>query len=70
MEDPHFKAPTTFVTADPGLDGTMSAPTPRLSDRRAPSAGRPPLGAHNREVYAGELACPTPNRETKADGVI
>jgi len=35
---------------------TMSAPTPRLSE--TPGAIRwagPALGAHNREVYAGEL---------------
>jgi crotonobetainyl-CoA:carnitine CoA-transferase CaiB-like acyl-CoA transferase len=58
MEDPHFKARRTFVEVpDPQLGTvTMSAPTPRLSD--TPGSIRwagPALGAHNREVYAGQL---------------
>jgi len=58
MEDPHFKARRTFVELpDPQLGTvTMSAPTPRLSETpgKVRWAG-PALGAHNREVYAGEL---------------
>ena len=58
LEDPHFKARSTFVDMpDPDVGAvTMTAPTPRLSE--TPGAIRwvgPPLGAHNREVYAGEL---------------
>jgi crotonobetainyl-CoA:carnitine CoA-transferase CaiB-like acyl-CoA transferase len=58
LDDPHFKARATFVDVpDPDLGVvTMSAPTPRLSE--TPGTIRwagPPLGAHNREVYAGEL---------------
>jgi crotonobetainyl-CoA:carnitine CoA-transferase CaiB-like acyl-CoA transferase len=58
LEDPHFKARGTFVEVpDPDLGAvTMSAPTPRLTE--TPGAIRwagPALGAHNREVYAGEL---------------
>ena len=58
LQDPHFKARGTFVDVpDPDLGVvTMSAPTPRLSE--TPGAIRwagPALGAHNREVYAGEL---------------
>jgi crotonobetainyl-CoA:carnitine CoA-transferase CaiB-like acyl-CoA transferase len=74
MEDPHFKARHTFVDLpDPELGtATMSAPTPRLSD--TPGTIRwvgPPLGAHNREVYAGELGLSDAEMERlKADGVI
>jgi crotonobetainyl-CoA:carnitine CoA-transferase CaiB-like acyl-CoA transferase len=58
LGDPHFKARGTFVEVpDPDLGAvTMSAPTPRLTE--TPGAIRwagPALGAHNREVYAGEL---------------
>jgi crotonobetainyl-CoA:carnitine CoA-transferase CaiB-like acyl-CoA transferase len=58
LEDPHFKARRTFVDMPDRELGTvtMNAPTPRLSD--TPGAIRwpgPALGAHNREVYAGEL---------------
>jgi crotonobetainyl-CoA:carnitine CoA-transferase CaiB-like acyl-CoA transferase len=74
MEDPHFKARHTFVDLpDPELGtATMSAPTPRLSD--TPGTIRwvgPPLGAHNREVYAGELGLSDAEIERlEADGVI
>jgi len=74
MEDPHFKARHTFVELpDPQLGTvTMSAPTPRLSD--TPGSIRwpgPALGAHNREVYAGELGVSDHEIERlKADGVI
>ena len=58
MEDQHFKARHTFIELpDPELGTvTMNAPTPRLSE--TPGTVRwagPPLGAHNREVYAGLL---------------
>jgi crotonobetainyl-CoA:carnitine CoA-transferase CaiB-like acyl-CoA transferase len=74
MEDPHFKARHSFVDLpDPELGtATMSAPTPRLSD--TPGTIRwvgPPLGAHNREIYAGELGLSDAEIERlKADGVI
>jgi len=74
MEDPHFKARHTFVDLPDAELGTatMSAPTPRLSD--TPGTIRwvgPPLGAHNREVYAGELGLSDGEIERlKADGVI
>jgi crotonobetainyl-CoA:carnitine CoA-transferase CaiB-like acyl-CoA transferase len=58
LDDPHFRARGTFVELpDPDLGTvTMTAPTPRLSE----TPGRirwpgPRLGAHNREVYVGEL---------------
>jgi crotonobetainyl-CoA:carnitine CoA-transferase CaiB-like acyl-CoA transferase len=58
LGDPHMKARGSFVDLpDPELGAvTMTAPTPRLAD--TPGAIRwpgPSLGAHNREVYAGEL---------------
>jgi crotonobetainyl-CoA:carnitine CoA-transferase CaiB-like acyl-CoA transferase len=58
---------------DPELGtATMSAPTPRLSD--TPGAIRwvgPSLGAHNREVYAGELGLSDAEIERlEVDGVI
>ncbi len=74
LEDPHFKARGTFVEVpDPDLGVvTMSAPTPRLTE--TPGAIRwagPALGAHNREVYAGELGLPDAEIERlKAAGVI
>ena len=74
MEDPHFKARRTFVELpDPDLGTvTMTAPTPRLSD--TPGSIRwpgPTLGAHNREVYGGELGLPdTEIDRLKADGII
>jgi len=74
MEDPHFKARRTFVELpDPQLGTvTMSAPTPRLSD--TPGTIRwagPALGAHNREVYAGELGLSDQEIERlRADGII
>jgi crotonobetainyl-CoA:carnitine CoA-transferase CaiB-like acyl-CoA transferase len=74
MEDPHFKARRTFVELpDPDVGTvTMSAPTPRLSE--TPGSVRwagPALGAHNREVYAGELGLSDAELEQlKADGII
>jgi crotonobetainyl-CoA:carnitine CoA-transferase CaiB-like acyl-CoA transferase len=74
MEDPHFKARHTFVELpDPDLGTvTMSAPTPRLSD--TPGAIRwagPALGAHNREIYAGELGLSEQEiARLQADGVV
>jgi crotonobetainyl-CoA:carnitine CoA-transferase CaiB-like acyl-CoA transferase len=74
MEDPHFKARRTFVELpDPQLGTvTMSAPTPRLSE--TPGSIRwagPALGAHNREVYAGELGLTDAELEKlKANGII
>jgi crotonobetainyl-CoA:carnitine CoA-transferase CaiB-like acyl-CoA transferase len=74
MEDPHFKARRTFVELpDPQLGTvTMSAPTPRLSD--TPGSIRwpgPALGAHNREVFAGELGLSDAELDRlRADGVI
>jgi crotonobetainyl-CoA:carnitine CoA-transferase CaiB-like acyl-CoA transferase len=74
MEDPHFKARRTFVELpDPDVGTvTMSAPTPRLSE--TPGSVRwagPALGAHNREVYAGELGLSdTELEQLKADGII
>ena len=74
MEDPHFKARHTFVELpDPELGTvTMSAPTPRLSD--TPGAIRwagPALGAHNREVYAGELGLSDQEiARLQADGIV
>ena len=74
LEDPHFKARDTFLEVpDPDLGMvTMSAPTPRLTE--TPGAVRwagPALGAHNREVYAGELGLAESDLERlKADGVI
>jgi crotonobetainyl-CoA:carnitine CoA-transferase CaiB-like acyl-CoA transferase len=74
MEDPHFKARRTFVEVpDPELGTvTMTAPTPRLSETpgRVRWAG-PALGAHNREVYAGELGLSDAELERlEADGII
>ena len=74
MEDPHFKARRTFIELpDPQLGTvTMSAPTPRLSETpgKVRWAG-PALGAHNREVFAGELGLSDPELERlKADGII
>jgi crotonobetainyl-CoA:carnitine CoA-transferase CaiB-like acyl-CoA transferase len=74
MEDPHFKARRTFVELpDPQLGTvTMSAPTPRLSETpgKVRWAG-PALGAHNREVYAGQLGLSDQEIERlRADGVI
>ena len=74
MEDPHFKARHTFIDLpDPELGTvTMNAPTPRLSE--TPGSVRwagPPLGAHNREVYAGELGLTDQELERlKAGGII
>jgi crotonobetainyl-CoA:carnitine CoA-transferase CaiB-like acyl-CoA transferase len=74
MEDPHFKARRTFVEVpDPELGTvTMTAPTPRLSE--TPGTVRwagPALGAHNREVYAGELGLSDAElQRLKADGII
>lgn len=74
MEDPHFKARRTFVDLpDPQLGTvTMSAPTPRLSE--TPGTVRwagPALGAHNREVYAGELGLTDSELDRlKAAGII
>jgi crotonobetainyl-CoA:carnitine CoA-transferase CaiB-like acyl-CoA transferase len=74
MDDPHFKARHTFVELpDPQLGTvTMSAPTPRLSE--TPGTIRwpgPALGAHNREVYSGELGLSDAELETlKANGII
>ncbi len=74
LDDPHFKARGTFVEVpDPDLGVvTMSAPTPRLTG--TPGAIRwagPALGAHNREVYAGELGLSETDLERlKSDGVI
>jgi crotonobetainyl-CoA:carnitine CoA-transferase CaiB-like acyl-CoA transferase len=74
MEDPHFKARRTFVELpDPQLGTvTMSAPTPRLSE--TPGTIRwpgPALGAHNREVYSGELGLTDAELEKlKANGII
>jgi crotonobetainyl-CoA:carnitine CoA-transferase CaiB-like acyl-CoA transferase len=74
MEDPHFKARHTFVELpDPQLGTvTMSAPTPRLSE--TPGSIRwagPALGAHNAEVYAGELGLSDQEMaRLKADGII
>ena len=51
---------------------TMSAPTPRLS--ATPGGVRwagPALGAHNREVYSGELGLSDPELDRlKAAGII
>jgi crotonobetainyl-CoA:carnitine CoA-transferase CaiB-like acyl-CoA transferase len=74
MADPHFTARRTFVELpDPQLGTvTMSAPTPRLSETpgRVRWAG-PALGAHNREVYAGELGLSESELERlKAAGII
>jgi crotonobetainyl-CoA:carnitine CoA-transferase CaiB-like acyl-CoA transferase len=74
MEDPHFKARRTFVEVpDPELGTvTMTAPTPRLSETpgKVRWAG-PALGAHNREVYAGELGLSDAElQKLKADGII
>ena len=58
MEDPHFKARRTFVEVpDPELGTvTMAAPTPRLSETPGSIAwAGPALGAHNRDIYTGEL---------------
>jgi crotonobetainyl-CoA:carnitine CoA-transferase CaiB-like acyl-CoA transferase len=74
LEDPHFKARGTFVEVpDPALGTvTMTAPTPRLG--ATPGAIRwpgPPLGAHNREVYTGELGLSEVELEgLQADGII
>ncbi len=74
MEDPHFKARHTFAELpDPDLGTvTMSAPTPRLSE--TPGSIRwpgPALGAHNREVYAGEFGLSDAEIEKlKAGGII
>ncbi len=74
LDDPHFKARGTFVDVpDPDLGVvTMSAPTPRLTE--TPGAIRwagPALGAHNREVYSGELGLSGAELERlKRDGVI
>ena len=74
MEDPHFKARRTFIELpDPQLGTvTMSAPTPRLSE--TPGSIRwagPALGAHNLEVFAGELGLSDQEIERlRADGVI
>ncbi len=74
LEDPHFKARGTFVELpDPDVGTvTMSAPTPRLSE--TPGTIRwpgPALGAHNREVYAGELGLPDAELDRlRADRVI
>jgi crotonobetainyl-CoA:carnitine CoA-transferase CaiB-like acyl-CoA transferase len=51
---------------------TMTAPTPRLSETpgKVRWAG-PALGAHNREVYAGELGLSDAElQKLKADGII
>ena len=74
MEDAHFKARRTFVELpDPQLGTvTMSAPTPRLSETpgKVRWAGAA-LGAHNGEVYAGELGLTDSELEKlKADGII
>ena len=74
MEDPHFKARRTFVEVpDPQLGTvTMSAPTPRLSETpgKVRWAG-PALGAHNGEVFVGELGLSDQEIERlRADGVI
>lgn len=74
LEDPHFKARGSFVDVpDPDLGVvTMTAPTPRLS--ATPGAIRwagPALGAHNREVYVGELGLSEAELERLGrDGVI
>jgi crotonobetainyl-CoA:carnitine CoA-transferase CaiB-like acyl-CoA transferase len=74
LDDPHFKARGTFVDVpDPDLGVvTMSAPTPRLSE--TPGAIRwagPALGAHNREVYSGELGLSDAElHRLKATGII
>ena len=74
LEDPHFKARDTFLEVpDPDLGMvTMSAPTPRLTE--TPGAVRwagPALGAHNREVYAGELGLAESDLERlKSAGII
>lgn len=74
LEDPHFKARRTFVDLPDRELGTvtMNAPTPRLSE--TPGAIRwpgPALGAHNREVYAGELGLSDEEiAKLQADGII
>jgi crotonobetainyl-CoA:carnitine CoA-transferase CaiB-like acyl-CoA transferase len=74
LEDPHFKARRTFVDLPDRELGTvtMNAPTPRLSE--TPGVIRwpgPALGAHNREVYAGELGLSDEEiAKLQADGVI
>jgi crotonobetainyl-CoA:carnitine CoA-transferase CaiB-like acyl-CoA transferase len=74
LEDPHFKARRTFVDVPDRELGTvtMNAPTPRLSE--TPGVIRwpgPALGAHNREVYAGELGLSDQEiARLQADGII
>jgi formyl-CoA transferase len=74
LDDPHFKARGTFVELpDPDLGTvTMTAPTPRLGE--TPGHVRwpgPRLGAHNHEVYAGELGlCASDLERLAAAGVI
>jgi crotonobetainyl-CoA:carnitine CoA-transferase CaiB-like acyl-CoA transferase len=74
LEDPHFKARHTFVDLPDRELGTvtMNAPTPRLSE--TPGAIRwpgPALGAHNREIYAGELGLSDQEiARLRADGII
>jgi crotonobetainyl-CoA:carnitine CoA-transferase CaiB-like acyl-CoA transferase len=74
LEDPHFKARGSFVDVpDPDLGVvTMTSPTPRLT--ATPGAIRwagPALGAHNHEVYVGELGLSEAELERLVhDGVI
>ena len=74
LEDPHFKARRTFVDVPDRELGTvtMNAPTPRLSE--TPGVIRwpgPALGAHNRDVYAGELGLSDHEiARLQADGII
>lgn len=73
MEDQHFKARHTFIELpDPDLGTvTMNAPTPRLSETPGTVRAGPPLGAHNREVYADLLGLTDEEMATlKAGGII
>ncbi len=74
MQDPQFKARGFFVEADDPDVGPipLPAPVPRLTG--TPGAIRwtgPALGAHNKEVYCGELGLTEPDLEAlRRDKVI
>jgi crotonobetainyl-CoA:carnitine CoA-transferase CaiB-like acyl-CoA transferase len=72
-KDPHVMARGILIdVADPGLGAVrMTAPTPRLAD--TPATVRwtgPPLGAHNREIFAELGISETELAHLVRDGVV
>ena len=72
-KDPHVVARGILVDVpDAELGGVrMTAPTPRLADTPAAIRGTgPPLGAHNREVYAALGVSDAELEELKREGIV